>query len=100
VINRPSIFVIIVVNHADLPFRRLWLVLPSAILFGFATIGWMVLRWSTSLDAYLRRTTPFDARRLSRHLIQCCATLLCRGSYTLVDVRVPAEGVRVTIRVI
>lgn len=98
--SRPSIFVIIAVHHARLPFGRIWLVIPSAILFGIAAVGWIVLRWSQRLDAKLRRSTPFDARRLSRCLIQCCEALLCSGSYTLVEVRVPAEGVMVMIRVI
>ena len=91
---------VIAVHHARLPFGRIWLVIPSAILFGFAAVGWIALRWSRRLDARFRRTGPFDARHLSRRLIQCSEALLCSGSYTLVEVRVPAEDVKVIIRVI
>jgi hypothetical protein len=52
------------------------------------------------LNARLRQSTPFDARRLGRRLIQCVTALLCSGSYTLVEVRVPSEGVKLTVRVI
>ena len=98
--GRTSFFMVIAVHHARLPFGRIWLVIPSAFLFGFAAVGWIVLRSSRRLDAKLRRSTPFDARRVSRRLIQCSEALLCSGSYTLAEVRLPAEGVKVMIRVI
>jgi energy-coupling factor transporter transmembrane protein EcfT len=98
--NRPSLFIAIAVQHAKLPFRRMWLVIPSAFVLGLAAIGWIVLRSSRRLDARLRQSTPFDARSLSRRLIQCSEALLCSGSYMLADVRLPAEGVKVTIRVV
>jgi len=98
--GRPSFFMVIVVHHARLPFGRIWLVIPAAFLFAIAAVGWIVLRSSRRLDAKLRRSTPFDARHLSRRLIQCFEALLCSGSYTLVEVRVPDEGVKVMIRVI
>lgn len=86
-------------RHPRLPLGRAWVPLLS--------IGLYLLAWLASLVLPLvpeRRLgagpLPMSKQAMARALRRLAWVVLCSGSYTLVDMRVPEERVQVKVRLI
>lgn len=101
-IRHPSSFVTLTFSHPKVPFGRVWLPVPSLLIYLGAwavRIGlWVAPR--RMLRKRDLRELPVDARQMGRMVTKLTWALLCSGSYVLVDVRIPNDRVRVRIRLI
>ena len=78
------------------------MVIPSALVYAAAWAARACLNLAPrqALRAGGARELPVEARTLGRYVVKFAGVLLCSGSYVLCDVAVPAEKVRVRIRLV
>jgi hypothetical protein len=91
----------VTVYHPKLPFGRLWLVLPSLLLYVGARVGGAVgaraVRRAREEGQAAVRLEPGQVREWVK---QAAGAVLWSGSYVLCDVSVPKDRVRVRIRLV
>lgn len=97
--SRPNVLTTVTVRAPAIRFP-IWIPLLSAGLWALTVLVGVVI---TCLPAEVLRRRLGDQvavspRRLGWQVIRLASILLWSGSFVLVDVRVPAEGVRVCIR--
>ena len=80
------------------PFRRIWLPIPSLVVYLTAWVARVAVRF-VRWDRIERkgRTIPMDPARIGALVTRAAWVLLCSGPYTLCDVHVQSEGVHVRI---
>ena len=91
---------IVSVRKPGVPFGRLWLPIPSVVVY---LAAWVVKVWLASgrrRPGEEEGKSGIDVRRMAPHVTKLAWALLWSGSYVLCDVKVPEEGVRVKISVI
>ena len=90
------------VRHPKLPLGALGVVIPSALVYAAAWVARVCLNLAPRQALWEggARELPVEARTLGRYLVKFAGVLLCSGSYVLCDVAVPAEKVRVRIRLV
>ncbi len=79
--------------------RRLWLPIPSLLLY-LTAWGVRVALWFVPkrvLEKKSGQSLPVEVKRIGRALTRLAWITLCSGPYVLCDVAVPKEGVRVRI---
>jgi len=78
----------------------IWLPVPSISLWGLTVLAGCVVCClpASLLERHAKQPIPVSPYRLGRSLVSMAWILLWSGSFVLCDVRVPDEGVRVTIR--
>ena len=92
----------VTVEHPRLPVGRIWLPIPSLMLYVAAWVvraasGVVWKRWASARPA---AAAGVDRKLVGRALTRAAWVLLCSGSYVLCDVRVPGKRLRVRIRVV
>jgi hypothetical protein len=86
------------VRHRRLPLGRMWLPVPSALVYAGAWVARAVLR----LPRVRRRMPadcPLDGKRVGALVTGAARALLWSGSYVLLDVKVEEKEERVGVRV-
>ena len=80
----------------------IWLPLLSICLWALTVLTGIVVMClpKRTLQRFVKETVPVSPIRLGWQLIRLAHILLWSGSFTLCDVQVPNEGVRVRIRTI
>jgi hypothetical protein len=78
----------------------IWLPVPSISLWGLTVLAGCVLCCvpASVLEKHAGQPIPIPPYRMGLSLISMAWILLWSGSFVLCDVRVPNDGVRVTIR--
>jgi len=96
------LLVTLTVFHPKFLFGRIWLPIPSLLIYVAAWAVRIGLRVAPRRMLRKRdlRELPVDARQVGRMVTKLTWALLCSGSYVLVDVRIPNDRVRVRIRLI
>ena len=90
------------VRHPRLPFGLLWLPVLSAAVYALAW-GMRVALWfvpARRLSDRMGEQLPIEPRRIGRSMTGMVWTLLCSGSYVLIDVVIPQERLGVKVRVL
>ena len=100
-IRRPSLLLTVAVYHPRLPLGRIWLPVPSLPLYALLVLtGGLVCCLPEAALARLTKGVRLKSVPLGLAVIRLAGALLCSGGYTLCDVAVPAERVRVRVRAI
>ena len=101
-ISRPNFLTTIVVRVPNLRVP-IWLPIPSLTLWGFTVLAGLVVCFLPRrvLERRIEGTSlPISPVRLGLWLMRLANVLLWSGSFTLCDVHVANQGVRVRIRMI
>ena len=81
------------------PFRRIWLPIPSLVVYlgaWVARIALKFVRWE-KIAQRRKQAIPVNPARIGPALTRIAWITLCSGPYTFCDVDVPDEGVHVKI---
>lgn len=97
-IRRASVLVILSVRHPRLPFGVLWLPVLSFVVYLAAWVAGLVIRFAPGHK--LGDKIPMEPQRLGWLVTRAATELLCAGSYTFLELAVPAQQVSVRIEVV
>jgi hypothetical protein len=92
------VLVILSVRHPRLPFGLLWVPVLSFVVYLAAWGARLAIRFAP--PDKVGGKIPLDTARLGWLVTGAARELLCAGSYTFLDVTVPAQEVRVRITVL
>lgn len=100
-IRRPSFLLTITVFHPRLPLGRAWVPLLSLPLYALLLLTGMAL-CCVPRRAFTKWTggVSMSPVRLGLTVIRFAGALLCNGSYTLCDLTIAEENMRLRVRTI
>jgi len=101
-IRRPSVFLVVSVHHPAIPGGAILLGIPSFPLYAAARLAsaFISLIPESTFRKRIPPRCPVNPRKVCRELTKCAAAMLCSGSYTLLDIQVPSERLRLRVRLI
>ena len=100
-IRRPSLLLTVTILHPRLPLGRIWLPVLSLPLYALLVlVGMGLCCMPRRRLEKLTQGVSMSPVRLGLTVIQFAGALLCNGSYTLCDINVAEENVRVRVRTI
>lgn len=89
---------ILSVRHPRLPFGVLWVPVLSFVVYLAAWVAGFAIRFAPRHT--LGDKIPMEPQRVGWLVKRAVAELLCAGSYTFLEVTVPAQKVSVRVKVV